>query len=137
MLFALVWLGNSDEGERGTMSRDQIVITGIRGIGHHGVFDYERRDGQEFAVDITLFLKASSAASTDELSDTVDYGAVSQLVFDRIVGEPVSLIETLAEQIAADVLKISGIEQVEVTVHKPQAPIPVPFENVSLRFLRP
>lgn len=137
MLFALVWLGNSDEGERGTMSRDQIVITGIRGIGHHGVFDYERRDGQEFAVDITLFLKASSAASTDELSDTVDYGAVSQLVFDRIVGEPVSLIETLAEQIAADVLKISGIEQVEVTVHKPQAPIPVPFENVSLRILRP
>ncbi|MDP2012594.1 MAG: dihydroneopterin aldolase [Actinomycetota bacterium] len=119
------------------MSRDQIVITGIRGIGFHGVFDYERRDGQEFAVDITVFLEASTAASTDDLKNTVDYGAVSQVVFDRIVGEPVSLIETLAEQIAADILKIPGVEQVEVTVHKPQAPIPVPFENVALRILRP
>jgi dihydroneopterin aldolase len=120
-----------------SMSRDQIVITGIRGTGHHGVFDYERRDGQEFAVDITLFLAPNQAAITDELKDTVDYGAVSQAVFDRIVGEPVSLIETLAEQIAVDVLTIPGIEQVEVTVHKPQAPIPVPFENVALRILRP
>ena len=119
------------------MARDQIIITGIRGTGHHGVFDYERRDGQEFAVDITLFLQASPAASTDELDDTVDYGAVAQLVFDRIVGEPVSLIETLAEIIATDVLSIRGVDQVEVTVHKPQAPIPVPFENVALRILRP
>lgn len=119
------------------MSSDQIVITGIRGTGHHGVFDYERRDGQEFAVDVTLFLRPSAAASTDDLKDTVDYGAVSQLVFDRIVGEPVSLIETLAERIAEDVLSIPGIEQVEVTVHKPQAPIPVPFENVALKIRRP
>ncbi len=129
--------GEWDEGERGHMSRDQIVITGIRGTGHHGVFDYERRDGQEFAVDITLYLRESAAAHTDDLADTVDYGSVSQVVFDRIVGGPVSLIETLAELIAADVLKISGIDQVEVTVHKPQAPIPVPFENVALKILRP
>lgn len=134
---ALVRRGNGEEDEQQTMSRDQIVITGIRGIGFHGVFDYERRDGQEFAVDITVFLEASTAASTDDLKNTVDYGAVSQVVFDRIVGEPVSLIETLAEQIAADILKIPGVEQVEVTVHKPQAPIPVPFENVALRILRP
>ncbi|MDO9484920.1 MAG: dihydroneopterin aldolase [Actinomycetota bacterium] len=119
------------------MSSDQILITGIRGIGHHGVFDYERRDGQEFVVDVTLFLKANEAAQTDELNDTVDYGAVAQAVHDRIVGAPVSLIETLAEQIAELVLQISGIERVEVTVHKPQAPIPVPFENVALRILRP
>ena len=119
------------------MSNDQIVITGIRGTGHHGVFDYERRDGQEFAVDITLFLQAGPASTTDELKDTVDYGGVAQVVIDRIVGEPVSLIETLAELIAADVLSIPGIDQVEVTVHKPQAPIPVPFENVALKILRP
>ncbi len=129
--------GEWGEGERGPMSRDQIVITGIRGTGHHGVFDYERRDGQEFAVDITLYLQESPAARTDDLADTVDYGAVSQVVFDRIVGEPVSLIETLAELIAADVLRIRGIDQVEVTVHKPQAPIPVPFGNVALKILRP
>ncbi|MDO8733117.1 MAG: dihydroneopterin aldolase [Actinomycetota bacterium] len=119
------------------MSRDQIVITGIRGTGHHGVFDYERRDGQEFVVDITLILAPSKAAHSDDLNDTVDYGAVSQVVFDRIVGEPVSLIETLAELIAADVLRIPGIEQVEITVHKPQAPIPVPFQSVALKIQRP
>ena len=119
------------------VSRDQIVITGIRGTGRHGVFDYERRDGQEFAIDVTLFLLPSTAASSDELSDTVDYGAASQLVFDHIVGEPVSLIETLAENVAAALLGMPGIEQVEVTVHKPQAPIPVPFDNVALRILRP
>ena len=119
------------------MSRDQIVISGIRGTGHHGVFDHERRDGQDFAVDITLHLAPSRASQSDDLNDTVDYGAVSQAVFDRIVGEPVSLIETLAELIAADVLSIPGIEQVEVTVHKPQAPIPVPFDNVALKILRP
>ena len=119
------------------MSRDQIVITGIRGRGNHGVFDHERRDGQEFAVDLTLYLAPSNAAHSDELTDTVDYGAVSQVVFDRIVGEPVSLIETLAELIASDVLTIPGIEEVEVTVHKPQAPIPVPFDNVALKIRRP
>ena len=86
------------------MSNDQIVITGIRGTGHHGVFDYERRDGQEFAVDITLFLQAGPASTTDELKDTVDYGGVAQVVFDRIVGEPVeALIDRICLDLGLDV----------------------------------
>ena len=119
------------------MSADRIVITGIRGTGHHGVFDHERQDGQEFSVDITLHLAASSASSSDDLADTVDYGVVSQQVHDRIVGEPVSLLETLAELIAQDALGNPGVMSVEVTVHKPQAPIPVPFDDVALRIVRP
>ena len=119
------------------MSTDRIVITGIRGTGHHGVFDHERRDGQEFAVDLTLHLAPSKAAHSDDLNDTVDYGTVSQAVYDRIIGEPVALIERLAELIADDVLAINGVTCVEVTVHKPQAPIPVPFDNVELRIIRP
>ncbi|MDD2857106.1 MAG: dihydroneopterin aldolase [Candidatus Nanopelagicales bacterium] len=119
------------------MSADQIIITGIRGTGHHGVFDHERRDGQEFAVDLVLHLAPSDAAHSDDLADTVDYGTVSQLVHDRITGDPVALIERLAELIAGDVLGIAGVTSVEVTVHKPQAPIPVPFDNVALRITRP
>lgn len=119
------------------MSADQIVITGIRGTGFHGVFDHERRDGQEFAVDLVLHLAPSDAATSDDLADTVDYGTVSQLVHDRITGEPVALIERLAELIATDVLAVPGVTRVEITVHKPQAPIPVPFDNVSLRISRP
>jgi dihydroneopterin aldolase len=119
------------------MSADQIVITGIRGTGYHGVFDHERRDGQEFAVDLVLHLAPSAAAQTDDLADTVDYGTVSQLVHDRITGDPVALIERLAALIADDVLGIVGVTSVEVTVHKPQAPIPVPFDNVALRITRP
>jgi len=84
-----------------------------------------------------VHLAASTAATSDDLADTVDYGAISQLVYDRIIGVAFNLIETLAERIAEDVLAMPGVEGIEVTVHKPQAPIPVPFQNVSLRIVRP
>ena len=106
-------------------------------MGFHGVFQHERENGQEFSVDLVVLLAPSDAATSDDLADTVDYGAISQSVYDRIVGEAFNLIETLAERIAEDILAISGVDGVEVTVHKPQAPIPVPFDNVSLRIVRP
>lgn len=119
------------------MSADQIQVFGIRGTGFHGVFDHERRDGQEFSVDLVVHLHPSNASSSDDLADTVDYGSISQAVYDRIVGEPMNLIESLAERIAEDVLAFAGVSGVEVTVHKPQAPIPVPFDNVAVKIIRP
>ncbi len=116
---------------------DQIVITGLRGIGHHGVFEHERHDGQEFVVDVTLEVSTVSAAGSDALVDTVDYGVVADQVHALIVGEPVDLIETLAERIASACLSHSGVAAVEVCVHKPQAPITVPFDDVEVRIRRP
>lgn len=115
---------------------DQIRIRGIRGIGHHGVFAHERTDGQEFSVDVTLDVRTTAAAGSDDLADTVDYGQVANAVHALVVGEPVDLIETLAERIAAACLGFTGVERVKVTVHKPHAPIEVPFDDVELRIVR-
>ena len=117
-------------------SLDQILLQGIRAVGHHGVFDHERRDGQEFIVDLVVHLPSRVAATSDLLADTVDYGVISQRVHELITGEPVDLIETLAERIASAVLAL-GVASVEVTVHKPHAPIPVPFTDAAIRITRP
>jgi dihydroneopterin aldolase len=115
---------------------DRITIRGIRGIGHHGVFEHERTDGQSFAVDVTLRLDTSEAGQSDQLHHTVDYGVVANDVHALIVGDPVDLIETLAERIAEACLRWPAVEEVEVTVHKPQAPIEVPFDNVEVSITR-
>ena len=115
---------------------DTITIRGIRGVGHHGVFDHERADGQPFVVDVVLCLDTAAAAGSDDLAQTVDYGEVANAVHALIVGEPVDLIETLAERIAAACLQWPAVDWVEVTVHKPQAPIEVPFDDVEIRILR-
>ena len=106
-------------------------------MGHHGVFDHERRDGQEFSVDLVLHLDLRPAGSSDELSRTVHYGEVAEAVHQEIVGRPVDLIEALAERIAARLLGEQALlEAVEVTVHKPQAPIAVDFRDVAVTVLR-
>jgi 7,8-dihydroneopterin aldolase/epimerase/oxygenase len=115
---------------------DQIAIRGIRGIGHHGVFAHERENGQEFAVDVTMDVSTAAAAGSDLLADTVDYGLVANAVHAVIVGQPVDLVETLAERIADACLAFSGVDRVAVTVHKPNAPIEVPFHDVELRIER-
>jgi len=111
---------------------DRITITGIRGTGHHGVFEHERIDGQEFTVDVTLTVDTLRAATTDDLVDTVDYGAVADAVHSLIEGAPVNLIETLADRMARACLAFDGVLGVVVTVHKPQAPISVPFADVTV-----
>lgn len=115
---------------------DQIVIRGISGTGHHGVFEHERLDGQRFTVDVTLDVSTMTAAGSDALVDTVDYGVVADDVHALITGEPVDLIETLAERIATACLAHAGVLAVEVRVHKPQAPIVVPFDDVEVRITR-
>ena len=115
---------------------DQIRISGIRGVGHHGVFEHERRDGQEFVVDVCLDVDIRTAAERDDLAATVDYGLVANAVHALIVGEAVDLVETLAERIAAACLAFAGVSRVDVTVHKPHAPIEVPFDDVAIRIVR-
>ena len=116
---------------------DTIEVRGIRGYGHHGVLASERVDGQEFIVDVVLGVSTSSAARSDDLADTVNYADVAIRVHAHITGSPCDLIETLAERIAADILDATVAEWVEVAVHKPSAPIPVPFDDVVVRIRRP
>jgi dihydroneopterin aldolase len=115
---------------------DVIELTGLQVRGRHGVFDHERRDGQIFGIDVRLELDTRPAARSDDLSDTVDYGALAQSLAGIVAGEPVNLIETLAERLAGACLADPRVSAAEVTVHKPQAPIPLAFADVSVRIRR-
>lgn len=111
---------------------DRIELTGLRVRGHHGVFDHERRDGQDFIIDVSVWLDLSIAAESDELSDTLDYGALAQLVHDIVAGAPRNLIEKVGAEIAEAVMADERLHAVEVTVHKPSAPIPLDFADVAV-----
>lgn len=115
---------------------DRIDLTGIRGFGFHGVFDDERRNGQEFEVDLSIYCDLRKAGRTDDLATTIDYGDLANSVHRLIEGDPVNLIEALAERIANEVLTNQLIERVSVTVHKPSAPITVPFADVAVTIMR-
>jgi 7,8-dihydroneopterin aldolase/epimerase/oxygenase len=117
-------------------ARDRITITGIEAYGHHGVLPQERHDGQRFVVDLTLGLDTRVAAWSDDLSRTVDYGSLTQRVHDAVASDPVDLIETIAERVAGLVLEVEPVRWVRVTVHKPEAPIPVAFADVAVTIER-
>ncbi len=115
---------------------DEILITGIRATGHHGVYEHERRDGQEFVTDVVLGLSLRAAAESDDVADTVHYGEFAERVVEIVAGEPVDLIETVAQRIAEAALSYPIVETVSVTVHKPQAPVTVPFGDVAVTVRR-
>jgi dihydroneopterin aldolase len=115
---------------------DRIELIGLRAKGFHGVFDFERQQGQEFVVDLVLHVDTRAAAASDDLADTVDYGGIAQAVHDVVAGEPVDLIETLAARVADACLAAAGVDAVDVAVHKPQAPIQLPFADVVVRVHR-
>ena len=115
---------------------DTITITGLRLMGYHGVFDHEKRDGQEFVVDLEIELDLSSAGSTDELQKTLDYSVVVDQVAQRVTGESVDLIETLAHDLARIVLNHPQPKAVTVTVHKPQAPVGHPVDDIAVTIRR-
>ncbi|WP_042446449.1 dihydroneopterin aldolase [Streptacidiphilus jiangxiensis] len=115
---------------------DRITLSGLRARGNHGVFDHERENGQTFVVDVALGVDCGPAAAADDLALTVDYGRVSEQVVALVEGPPVDLIETLAQQIADACLEHEGVHEVEVTVHKPEAPIQVPFDDVAVTISR-
>ncbi|MFJ3474348.1 dihydroneopterin aldolase [Microbacterium maritypicum] len=113
-------------------SLDEIVLTGLTVFGRHGVFEHERRDGQEFTIDLRLRLSLAQAAVSDDVRDTVHYGELAEKVAAVVAGEPVNLIETLAERIAAVGLEDRRVQDVAVTVRKPHAPIALDFTDVAV-----
>lgn len=111
---------------------DEITLSGLRVFGRHGVFDFERENGQEFVIDVTLRLSLAPAAASDDVADTVHYGELAEALADIVAGEPVNLIETLADRLAHHVLRDERVDSCLVTVHKPHAPIAREFSDVSV-----
>lgn len=108
---------------------DEIRLRGLRAFAHHGVFDHEREDGQEFIVDVDVRVPLGNLA--DDIEQTIHYGTLAEAIVAAVERDPVDLIETVAERIAAVVLD-AGADSVRVEVHKPSAPITVPFDDVSV-----
>jgi len=115
---------------------DRIELRGLRVRGRHGVYDFERADGQDFLIDVALELDLAKAAATDDVADTVHYGELAGRLVAVVAGEPVNLIETLAGRLAAICLRDARVAAATVTVHKPQAPIPHEFADVAVTIRR-
>ena len=112
---------------------DQITITGIHGYGHHGLFENERTNGQDFYVDLILNLDLSQAAQSDAIEDTVNYAEITELTHHEITTDPVNLIEKLAYRIAERILSSHPkVKAITVTVHKPQAPVGLKIQDISV-----
>lgn len=115
---------------------DRIDLQGITARGRHGMFKFERENGQTFIADVSLGLDLGPAAITHDLTRTVDYGALSQRIHDAIASQPVDLIETLALRMVDLCLEYDPVQWVSVTVHKPEAPIAVTFTDVAVTIER-
>ena len=115
---------------------DELAILGIECFGHHGVFEFEKREGQTFVIDLALGLDTAPAAASDDLRDTVDYGSLVLSVKAAVETDPVDLIESLAQRIADVCLLDARVEWARVTVHKPDAPIETTFSDVALTITR-
>jgi dihydroneopterin aldolase len=118
------------------MPLDTITLTGLRASAFHGVFESERRDGQVFVLDVTVHLDFAAAAASDDLGLTIHYGELAEEIVTAVERDPVDLIETVAERIAEVVLAHRAARLVSVTVHKPSAPITVPFDDVAVTIVR-
>ena len=115
---------------------DSISLIGLRAFAYHGVSAEEQDSGQLFIIDVTIHADLTRAAASDDLADTIDYGAVATEISDRVARERWNLIERVAERVAELVLENELVESVEVRIHKPAAPIPVPFEDVVVQVRR-
>ena len=115
---------------------DRITLTGLSVFAHHGVFEHERAYGQEFIVDLVVELDTRAAATSDNVDDAVNYGTLALLVAREVKRDPVNLLETVAARVASAVLADERIGAVEVTIHKPQAPIETAFSDVSVSIRR-
>ncbi|GGN34036.1 dihydroneopterin aldolase [Actinoplanes campanulatus] len=114
----------------------RITLSGLRARGNHGVYDFERAEGQDFVVDVTLELDLGPAARSDDVTDTVHYGELATALVGVLTGEPVNLLERLADRLLDVCLADPRVESAEVTVHKPQAPIPHEFADVAVTLRR-
>jgi len=115
---------------------DRIALRGLRAHGRHGVYDFERERGQMFRVDAVLELDTRPAAAGDDLDRTVNYAELAQQLYAVLAGEPVNLLETLAQRLADVCLANPLVQAVDITVHKPQAELGVPFDDVTVAVRR-
>ena len=115
---------------------DHIALTGLTARGHHGVYDFERENGQEFVIDVVLDVDLAPAATSDNVADTVHYGELADRLVAIVTGPPVALIETLADRLANACLADARVRATTVTVHKPQAPIAHAFTDVAVTLHR-
>lgn len=120
----------------GVIRVDRVALRGLRVRGYHGVFEKERDEGQTFIVDVALGLDTRPAAAADDLTKTVHYGVLAEEIAGVVEGDPVDLIETLAQRIADTCLAHPPVQEAEVIVHKPDAPITVPFDDVTITIKR-
>jgi dihydroneopterin aldolase len=118
------------------MSQDHISLLGLRAFGRHGVLDHERVSGQEFVVDAVLTVDTRAAAAADDLALTADYGALSGRLAEIVSGPPVALIETLAERLSRACLDDPAVRAVQITVHKPHAPVAQHVADISVTIRR-
>lgn len=118
------------------MTGDRIRLVGLRALGNHGVLAEERLNGQEFVIDVTAWLDLAPAARSDDLTKTVHYGELAEALVHAVERDPVDLIETVAERCAELVLAYDLVQRVEITIHKPSAPIAVPFADVEVTVVR-
>ena len=115
---------------------DVITLSGLRAVGNHGVYDFERASTQDFIADLTLYVDTRSAASSDDLADTVDYSQVAEDAVAVMTGPAVFLIETLASRLAELALTYPRVVKAQVTVHKPMAPLRHQFSDVAVTVVR-
>jgi dihydroneopterin aldolase len=115
---------------------DRIRLTGLRVFAHHGVLDFERENGQEFVIDLEIAVDLAPAAASDDVARTIHYGELAEAVAAAVRADPVDLIETVAQRVADVALGYELARAVTVTIHKPTAPIAVPFGDVSVTIAR-
>jgi 7,8-dihydroneopterin aldolase/epimerase/oxygenase len=115
---------------------DRIALKGLRAQGHHGVYAFERERGQTFRCDAVLELDTSAAAAGDDLRKTVNYADLARELYAVLAGDPVNLLEALAQRLADVCLANPLVDAVEITVHKPQAELGVPFDDVTVSIRR-
>lgn len=115
---------------------DHIDISGIEVLARHGVLDSEKETAQIFLVDVRAMLDLSKAGSSDELGDTIDYGALAVDIREVVGSESHALIERVATRVAETVLADRRVDEVTVTVHKPNAPVEVAFDDISVTITR-
>jgi len=118
------------------VSNDQISLLGLRAFGRHGVLDHERASGQEFFVDAILTVDTRAAAAADDLNLTADYGALATRLAQIVGGPPVALIETLAQRLADACLADPAVHGVQITVHKPHAPVTEQVADITVTIRR-
>ncbi len=119
-----------------SIGEDRITLTGLEVFAHHGVFDFEREQGQLFIIDAEVLVDMRPAADGDALANTVHYGELADAILEAVANDPVDLIETLAQRVADVALGFAGVNEARITVHKPDAPIDATFHDVSVSIVR-